>query len=440
MRWQALGSGSLTDEAFDAVVVGAGAGGVAAAALLVQRGYRTLLVEREPQVGGRASTVDIDGFGINTGAQIFELGGANKELFDELGVPIRARSQAKPLVLRLGRRDIAVMSGPSGFLINKVTVPVVGALARKFGWFRPAEHQMLDAWLAQLNAAPGVTKLVRNLTSAMFAAEPGDVRARVFFDYLTKKGGMNPYGAHPDGSIGPWSDLAEGFQRAGGVLRLDSAAVRADIGPNGLIESVVIDGSASRTRVHTKCVVSNIGPVATGQLVPAASWPDGYLESLAQQNYPGTLITINFATSAPIPNLDTLTFFGHTERLAYASYVSGPSPRLAPAGRHLYCVTSTPHPASTGFDTEAEVRLLEQEAAAEFPEFAAAQIISVAVCTGDWPGQRAIPGRDWPSATPIANLWNVGDGARPPLAAGLSGCVESARRVVSAVNEQVPLD
>ncbi len=37
--------------------------------------------------------------------------------------------------------------------------------------------------------------------------------------------------------------------------------------------------------------------------------------------------------------------------------------------------------------------------------------------------------------TPIPNLWNVGDGARPPLAAGISGCVESARLAVAAVNE-----
>src|SRR6516164_6517866 len=96
-------AGSMADhdavESFDAVVIGAGAGGMATAALLLKRGYRTLLVEREPQVGGRASTVDVEGFGVNTGAQIFELGGANKELFDEVGVPIRARKQATPLLL-----------------------------------------------------------------------------------------------------------------------------------------------------------------------------------------------------------------------------------------------------------------------------------------------------------------------------------------------------
>ena len=176
-------------ESFDAVVIGAGAGGMAAAALLVKRGYRTLLVEREPQVGGRASTVDVEGFGVNTGAQIFELGGANKELFDEVGVPIRARKQATPLLLRLGKFDVRVMSGATGFLINKVFIAVTGGLARKFGWFRPAEGLMLDDWLRCLHAPDAVFKIARNLTSALFAAEPRDVSATLFFDYLTKKEG-----------------------------------------------------------------------------------------------------------------------------------------------------------------------------------------------------------------------------------------------------------
>jgi phytoene dehydrogenase-like protein len=124
-------------------------------------------------------------------------------------------------------------------------------------------------------------------------------------------------------------------------------------------------------------------------------------------------------------------FFGYTERLAYASYMSGPSPSLAPAGWH--CVTSTPHPANTGFDLDEELAILRREAAREFPDFVRAREVSIANCTGDWPGQRAIPGRDWPNATPIQNLWNVGDAARPWMAAGQSGCVESARIAVDAL-------
>ncbi|MDT7582612.1 MAG: phytoene desaturase, partial [Pseudonocardiales bacterium] len=81
---------SVTDVAphssYDALVIGAGAGGMAAAARLNHYGYRTLLVESRDRVGGRASTVDIDGFVVNTGAVVTELGGENGRLFDEVGV------------------------------------------------------------------------------------------------------------------------------------------------------------------------------------------------------------------------------------------------------------------------------------------------------------------------------------------------------------------
>lgn len=425
-------------QSFDAVVIGAGAGGMAAAAYLVKRGYRTLVVEREPQVGGRASTVDIDGFAVNTGAQIFELAGANKALFDEVGVPIRARKQKVPLLLRLGKYDLPMMSGPTGFVINKIVIAALGGASRKFGWFRPSEDLTLDQWLTGMGASGRTMKLVRNLTSAMFAAEPTDVSAQVFFDYLTKKGGMNIYGSHPDGGIGPWKDLAGYVERSGGKILLNATVTGIGVNADGIADSVTVEhkGGGSQT-IQTRSVISNVGPVATGGLVPVTAWPNGYVEALHRDNYPGTLITINFATSKRIPNLKTLVFFGFTERLAYASYMSGPSPRLAPAGKHLYCVTSTPHPASSGFDVDAEVELLKQEGIAEFPQLADARILSVEVCAGDWPGQRAIPGRDWPNETPIPNVWNVGDGARPPMGAGQSGCVESARLAVSKLENAI---
>ncbi|HEY4700261.1 MAG TPA: FAD-dependent oxidoreductase, partial [Streptosporangiaceae bacterium] len=48
-------------EQWDALVIGAGAGGLFTAARLAHQGYRTLVVERLDKVGGRASTDDIDG-------------------------------------------------------------------------------------------------------------------------------------------------------------------------------------------------------------------------------------------------------------------------------------------------------------------------------------------------------------------------------------------
>lgn len=99
---------------FDALVIGAGAGGMAAAARLNWHGYRTLLVETRDRVGGRASTVDIDGFRVNTGALIIETGGENGKLFDDMGVPMGTRLPKQPLVLRLGKRDVPIMNGTIG--------------------------------------------------------------------------------------------------------------------------------------------------------------------------------------------------------------------------------------------------------------------------------------------------------------------------------------
>src|ERR1700761_660448 len=119
------------DELFDAVVIGAGAGGMAAAARLNALGYRTLLAESRDRVGGRASTVEIDGFRVNTGALIIETGGENGRLFDELGVPMGTRLPAQPLVLRLGKRDVPVMNGVTGVIVQAL-VALLGVTARRF--------------------------------------------------------------------------------------------------------------------------------------------------------------------------------------------------------------------------------------------------------------------------------------------------------------------
>jgi phytoene desaturase len=60
---------------YDALVIGAGAGGLCAAARLAHVGYHTLVVESHDRVGGRASSEEIDGFTVNTGAIAIACGG-----------------------------------------------------------------------------------------------------------------------------------------------------------------------------------------------------------------------------------------------------------------------------------------------------------------------------------------------------------------------------
>jgi phytoene dehydrogenase-like protein len=72
----------------DAIVIGSGIGGLAAAAALATQGRRVLLLERHCQAGGLTQTFERDGFRFNVGVHYlggFGPGSLNRRLFDLLG-------------------------------------------------------------------------------------------------------------------------------------------------------------------------------------------------------------------------------------------------------------------------------------------------------------------------------------------------------------------
>lgn len=67
------------------LVVGAGIGGIAAAALLARDGFNVTVVEKNEQPGGRCGRMLIDGFTFDTGATLFLMRDLYERLFAELG-------------------------------------------------------------------------------------------------------------------------------------------------------------------------------------------------------------------------------------------------------------------------------------------------------------------------------------------------------------------
>lgn len=424
------------DSSFDALVIGSGAGGMAAAARLNKAGYRTLLVEARDRVGGRASTVDQDGFRVNTGALIMETGGENGRLFDEIGVSMGTRKPAVPLVLRVGERNLPLLTGVVGIFVLPM-VALFGIIARRFPMLRPTPGNTLAGMLAR--RGPYLRGLTRNITSAMFAAEPEDLDAAVVFDLFTKPKVLDAYGFHPDGSIGPWRALADHFERTGGELWLNSPVTQLTFDSEGNVNGAVVRRDGRDVAVSTRVVVSNAGPVATVNLCGDDRLPDGYAAEIRAQSAPSTLITVNFASQRVLTEATGIIFFGPTRRLAYAAHLTATCPEMAPPGWYLYAGASTPHPATGPFDVDAEIDLLKTDLAEKFPGFESAEILSVQICAGEeWPAQRAIAGRDLPQTTPVPNLFNVGDGVREWASAGQSGCAESARFVVERIVRQFP--
>ncbi len=80
----------MTRESCDVLVIGSGIGGLSAAALLVAAGYKTIVVEKSPRIGGRYSTIDHKGFKITTGAIEIEMGGIIQKVFDAVGAKLEA--------------------------------------------------------------------------------------------------------------------------------------------------------------------------------------------------------------------------------------------------------------------------------------------------------------------------------------------------------------
>ena len=71
----------MTQKSCDVLVIDAGMGGFCAAALLSHAGYRTLVAERLPRIGGRSSTIEYKGFKCAAGAIGPEMGDLLEETF-----------------------------------------------------------------------------------------------------------------------------------------------------------------------------------------------------------------------------------------------------------------------------------------------------------------------------------------------------------------------
>lgn len=70
---------------YDVIVIGAGCGGVTAAALLAHQGRSTLLLEQSDRIGGCCSTFEREGFKFDLGATILEIIQPLESVFGELG-------------------------------------------------------------------------------------------------------------------------------------------------------------------------------------------------------------------------------------------------------------------------------------------------------------------------------------------------------------------
>jgi phytoene desaturase len=426
-------------EQFDAVVIGAGAGGLFTAARLAHRGYRTLVVERLDKVGGRASTDDIDGFKVNTGAIVIEVGGITQQTCEEVGAPFDIREPSPPILYRIAGKDVDVTGGGWGFLLGKLTrqgaklVKGIGAARSDSGL--PEDELTTAQWVSKYTKNEGVHGIFRNMCASVFAVGSEDLPARVFLTYFTRKSAFKRFGFHPEGTIGLWRGLAEVVAAKGGQVWL-STEVTSIVTDGNVVVGVDVARDGETVRIEAPIVVSDIGPAATLTLLDPAAVPDDYRELVTRGDRPTAMISVNFASRERLVDVPGMLSFAKSRRLAYVSNFTDVCPEMAPEGWNLYVGTAVPKPSVGDFDEAAETELLLADLRDEIENFdQRATVLNIAVTRDGWPPQRAVAGFDLPHDTPIAGLWNVGDAVKEYANGGTTACAETAELVANEISQ-----
>lgn len=426
-----------TPASYDAIIIGAGAGGLFTAARLQHLGYRTLVVERLDKLGGRASTTDVDGFKVNDGAIVIECGGITERTFGELDIPWEIREPSPPILYRIKGKDVDVTGGGWGFLLQKLTrqgAKVVGGIgaARKDEGL-PEEQITLQDWLSKYTKNEGVHGIFRNMAASVFAVGSEDLPARVFLTYFTRKSAFKRFGFHPEGSIGVWKALAGAIERDGGTVRLSTEVEQITL-DGDRVTGVVLAGGET---IAAPIVVSNIGPAATLPMLGEANIPADYQDTVKRADRPTAMITINFASQERLIEAPGMLSFATSRRLAYIANFTDSCPEMAPEGWHLYVGTAVPKPSVGDFDEESEYALLLEDLRDTIPGFdERARILSKVTTRDGWPPQRAVAGFDMSHDTPFTGLWNVGDAVKEYANGGTTACAETAEIVVGKIVSQ----
>jgi phytoene desaturase len=293
---------------YDAVVIGAGLGGLSSAAILAKNGFKTLVCENTGQVGGCCSSYDHEGYRFDIGASVVELSWIIDELFESLGKKTSDYIDVIPVdpiygfVTEDGRRftypvDVAgtgeviaqfseedarawdrfakTGSEAINFGFGKVMTKPLGTMKdmRKVGMENPTLMKYFKYMILNFESTlcsffkSDTVRASMSLQSYFIGLPPALCPGYMaFLAYSEHEGIFYPRG----GMVAIPEGMAKAFQEFGGEIKF-----------NATVKKVLLDGDracgvelADGTQIRSKMVVSNINAKTL------------YLELVGEENLP----------------------------------------------------------------------------------------------------------------------------------------------------------
>ena len=465
----------------DVVVIGAGLGGLLAAARFLRRGRRVVVVERLAHPGGRFTAKTFQGAQVSTGAVHMLPFGSNGELAGMLrllGVPhrvhdaevfasfhVRGRQYVCRSVLQLagvlGPRQFAELFRLGGEML--FTRPSAEERGQSFaGW--------LERRISRRHS-PELYAYFERMAHFALSVDLPDVAYPEVVE-ITKN--MLRYGAPgivDGGCAALTGELERRVLADGGEVRL-SHDVLALEHENGAVTGVRVRDKATgdETLLRAPLVISNIGPVATRRLAglgarePAvAEMAAGTRSAAATRGHGSSARDGEHATVADVVNgegeaphtsgrrreasglkvhlLSDISIIPHkgimycldTERIAGIVQPTNSDRRLAPPGKHLLITHQLMRSDDVNAEREAARADLRRLFGADFGT--KVTILTMSQYRGEWPVNRAMQGEDVSPETELAGLYLVGDAVKPSGYLMVEGVAQSVNWLLDVLDD-----
>ena len=428
------------EQTYDVVVVGAGLGGLLAAARFLQRGQRVLVVERLAHPGGRFTAKTFQGAQVSTGAVHMLPFGTNGELagmLRALGVPHRVHDaevfasfhvRGKQIVCR-SILQLAGVLGPRQF----AELGRIGA-AMFLRSPRPEERSLtFREWLdrrADEKRSPELYAYFARMCHFALSVDLTDVSYPEVVEITKNMLRYGPPGVVDGGCAAMTGELERRVNAGGGEVRLQQDVLEI------LREGDAVTGARIRDRqtgaetiARAPIVISNIGPEATRRLTGASAAEDAQ----ARPSRPEVSgLKVHLLSERSIIPHKGIMYCLDTQRIAGVVQPSNCDRRLAPPGKHLLIT----HQILRGEDINVEREAARADLRYLFGEELgrSVTILTMSQYRGEWPVNRAMQGDDVNLRTSLAGLYLVGDAVKPSGYLMVEGVAQSVNALLDALD------
>ena len=446
---------------WDAAIVGAGVGGLAAAALLAHRGKRVIVCERLAACGGRARNQHVDGYTLPNGAISYAPSGALANVCKEVGAQFSIRElehnyfwlnggdgfvemprrgtimKAFEILSQVKHKD-AVKVGAG--LAAQMSMAKIGTAFKKQ---QPLEANDRDIsfrqWLERYTDDEDLLALFHSITSTISQVNDYEYPARHWFAHTSESVADGRFNAHAlvDGGFQALGEaLADVVIRHGGEVRLSTPVARIQI-EGGQATGLVVKAASGEETINADLVISNTGPLGTLALAGDDAIGSDYASAVRKRVRP-TPITVTFLISdEPLMDASGMAMFAGLKRVVCGLPVTRLSPEAMSEGKHIVALYGTPrsclHPMQQDEERQANI----DDARTIFPDMAdkGGRVLAVQLRDIDDPDvvARSWPGYETPVTTPVPNLFNVGDGCAPIGYVASPAAAKSAYLAVEAI-------